>query len=66
MQYTLLRTLDYPKSASITLEQARLYHKTPVVHNFLSSTMNSGFMTVHHNDPEIVIDDPEDFCKFRS
>ena len=26
-------------------------------HNFPSSTMNLVFMTVHHNDPEISIDD---------
>ena len=33
-------------------------------HNFTSPTMNSGIMSIHHNDIEKIIDDPEDFCKY--
>ena len=28
--------------------------------------MNSGIMTIHRNDPENIIDDPEDFFQYRS
>ena len=34
--------------------------------NFSSPTMNSGIMTTHHNYPEHIIDDPEDFRRYRS
>ena len=34
-------------------------------HNLPSSTKNSGLMTVHHNEPENFIDDPEDFIQYR-
>ena len=33
---------------------------------FPSPTMNSGIMKIHHNDPEHVIDDPEDYCQYCS
>ena len=33
---------------------------------FLSPTMNSGLMTVRHNDLEISIDNPENFFQYRS
>ena len=28
--------------------------------------MDSGIMSIHHNDPENIIDDPEDFRQYRS
>ena len=33
---------------------------------FPSPTMKSGIMAIHHNDPEHIIDDPEDFCQYLS
>ena len=35
-------------------------------HNFTSPTMNSGTKTVHHNDPEKIIDDLEYFRRYCS
>ena len=34
--------------------------------NLSSPTMNSGIMTIHQNDTENIIDDPEVFCQYRS
>ena len=39
---------------------------TDLDHNFPSPTMNSGLMTVHHNDPDNFIDDPEYFPQYLS
>ena len=35
-------------------------------HNFPSPTMNSGIMSIHHNDPENIINYPEDIRQYRS
>ena len=42
-------------------------HISPYLdNNFSSQTMNSGIMTIHHNDPEHIIDYPEDFLQCHS
>ena len=47
------------------INEEELGHIHPDIDNsFLSPTMNSGIMTIHQNDPEDIIDDPEDFCQY--
>ena len=46
----------------ITEEELKNIHPD-LNHNFPSPTMNSGIMSIHHNDPENIIDDTDDFCK---
>ena len=44
------------------ITEEELEHIHPDIDNNLpSSKMNSGIMTIHHNDPENIIDDPEGF-----
>ena len=34
-------------------------------HNFPYPTMNSSVMSIHQNDPDNIINYPEDFCQYR-
>ena len=44
------------------INEEELRHINPELdHNFTYTTMNSGIMSIHHNDSENIIDKPEDF-----
>ena len=49
----------------ITEEELEHIH-SDLNHNFKYHAMNSGLMTVYHNDSEILIDDPGYFGQYRS
>ena len=56
---------EYTNENEITEEVPKHVHQE-LDNNFPEPKMNSGFMTIHHNDPEIFIDDPEKFHQYRS
>ena len=56
---------EYTYDDFITEEELKDIHPE-LDHNFPSPTMNSGVVSIHQNDPENIIDDPEDFQQYRS
>ena len=57
----------YDEKNDYLIPEKELEHIHPDLdNNFPSPTMNSGIMKIHQNDPEHIIDDPEDFLQYRS
>ena len=55
-----LKKLYDETNDELILERELEHIKPNLDNNFPSPTMNSGIMTIHQNDPENIIDDPED------
>ena len=51
---------EYTKDDLIAEEELENIHPD-LDHNFPYPTMNSVIISIHHNDPENILDDPEDF-----
>ena len=61
-QYELYEETNYDL---ITEEELEYIHPD-LDHNFLYSTMNPDIMSIHRNDNENIIDDPEYFFQYCS
>ena len=57
----------YEETNDDLINEEKIQHIHPEINqNFPYSTMNSGVVSIYHNDTENIIDDPEDFCQYRS
>ena len=61
-KYELYEETNY----DLITEEELEYIQPDLDHNFLYSTMNPGIMSIHHNDNEHIIDDPEYFFQYCS
>ena len=57
----------YEDKNDYSITEEKLEHINPDLnHNFPYPIMNSGIMSIHHNNPEKFIDEPKVFCQCRS
>ena len=61
-----LYALHYETNENFIPEEGIEYVHPDLYKKFLSPAMNSGIMTIHQNDTEKIIDDPEDFFQYYS